>query len=68
MYIHDHHGRFESRCKENRFFAVDGFSDDLEVVIALDNFAQNPPNERMVIHQQDLDGLEYDASLSSLGM
>src|SRR5688572_26296208 len=54
MYVHDHHGGLESRCKEDRFLAVDGFADDLEVAIALDHFTQNPPNERMVIHEKNL--------------
>jgi hypothetical protein len=54
MYVHDHHGGLESRCKEDSFLAVDGFSNDLEVLITLDNFMQKPPNERMVVHEKNL--------------
>ena len=53
MYVHDHHIWFESRCKEDRFFAIDGFSDDSEVVIALDHSPQKPSNERMVVHEKN---------------
>ena len=54
MYVHDDDSGFESRCKEDSFLAIDGFSDDLEVVIGLDNFRQKPPNERMVVHKKNL--------------
>jgi hypothetical protein len=54
MYVHDHHGGLESRCKEDRFLAIDGFSHDSEVVIALDDLTQKPPNQRMVIYEKNL--------------
>ena len=54
MNVHDHHSRFEARCKKDSFLAVEGFPDDTEVVIALDHFAQKLPNEWMVIDEENL--------------
>jgi len=54
MYVHEHHVGLESRRKEDSLLAVDGFSDDTEVVIAVDYFTQKLPNERMIIHEKNL--------------
>ena len=68
MNVHDHRSRFESRCKQDRFLAIDGFPDDREVVIALDQLTQNLPNGRMVIHEKNLYWLGMNGSLSSFSM
>jgi hypothetical protein len=44
MYVHEHHGGLEFRCKEDSFLAIAGFSHDSEVLMALDDLTQKPPN------------------------
>src|SRR5688572_13482172 len=50
IYVHDHHGGLEPRCKENRLLSVDGFSDDTEVVIALDYSRRIKANQAVAWH------------------
>ena len=50
---HDHRSRLESDRKQHRFLPIDCFPDECEVVIRLDDLAQELSNVGMIIDEKD---------------